>query len=42
MRQDLQVSESIVINADLAKVWDVLTNPEIIKEYLFGTETITD
>ena len=24
------------------KDWDVLTNPEIIKEYLFGTETVTD
>lgn len=42
MNLDLQVSESIVINADLAKVWNVLTNTEIIKEYLFGTETVTD
>jgi uncharacterized protein YndB with AHSA1/START domain len=42
MNHDLSVSESIVINADLAKVWNVLTNPEIIKEYLFGTETLTD
>lgn len=42
MNHTLSVSESIVINADLEKVWDVLTNPEIIKEYLFGTETVTD
>jgi len=42
MRLDLAVSESIVISADLVKVWNVLTNPEIIKEYLFGTETLTD
>jgi len=42
MNLDLQASESVVIKADLAKVWDVLTNPEIIKEYLFGTETLTD
>jgi uncharacterized protein YndB with AHSA1/START domain len=42
MRQDLEVSQSIAINAGSAKVWNVLTNPEIIKEYLFGTETITD
>ncbi|HTA28643.1 MAG TPA: SRPBCC domain-containing protein [Bacteroidia bacterium] len=42
MNHNLQVSESVVINADLAKVWNVLTNPEIIKEYLFGTETVTD
>jgi uncharacterized protein YndB with AHSA1/START domain len=42
MRQDLIVSKSIDINASTTKVWDALTNPEIIKEYLFGTETITD
>ncbi len=42
MNLDLVVSGSIVINADLARVWDVLTNPVLIKEYLFGTETITD
>ena len=42
MRHDLIVSKSIDIDADPSKVWDALTNPEIIKEYLFGTETITD
>lgn len=42
MRLDLQVSESIVVNVPASKMWEVLTNPEIIKEYLFGTETITD
>ncbi|HTB31716.1 MAG TPA: SRPBCC domain-containing protein [Bacteroidia bacterium] len=42
MNHNLQVSESVVINANPAKVWNVLTNPEIIKEYLFGTETVTD
>jgi len=42
MKLDLQVSESIVINAGAARVWNVLTNPEIIKEYLFGTQTVTD
>ncbi|MCX6170033.1 MAG: SRPBCC family protein [Ignavibacteriales bacterium] len=30
------------INAPSSKVWDALTNPEIIKQYLFGTETVTD
>ena len=39
---DLSVSKSVVINAPVSKVWDALTNPQIIKEYLFGTETITD
>ncbi|MEP6951527.1 MAG: SRPBCC domain-containing protein [Ginsengibacter sp.] len=42
MRHDLTVSESIDIYAAPSKVWDALTNPEIIKKYLFGTETITD
>lgn len=42
MRQDLVVAKSIDINAPTAKVWEALTKPEVIKEYLFGTETITD
>ena len=42
MRHDLTVSKSVITNANQDKVWNALTNPEIIKEYLFGTETITD
>lgn len=42
MRQDLIVSHSVEIKAEPKQVWNALTNPEIIKEYLFGTETITD
>jgi uncharacterized protein YndB with AHSA1/START domain len=42
MRHDLTVSESVKINTPASKVWNALTNPQIIKEYLFGTETITD
>ena len=42
MRKDLQVSESIEINNTPAKVWQGLTTPSIIKEYLYGTETVTD
>jgi uncharacterized protein YndB with AHSA1/START domain len=42
MRQDLIISESVNINASPERVWEVLTNPEIIKEYLFGTNTVTD
>ncbi|MVM32635.1 SRPBCC domain-containing protein [Spirosoma sp. HMF4905] len=42
MRNDLIVSESVDINASPSKVWDVLTTPDLIKEYLFGTETVTD
>lgn len=42
MNKELTVITSIKINADKAKVWDALTNPEKIKIYLFGTETLTD
>ncbi len=42
MNKELTVTTSIEINADRAKVWDALTNPEKIKVYLFGTETLTD
>lgn len=42
MNHNLRVDASVVINTDTKKVWDMLTNPEKIKEYFFGTETITD
>lgn len=42
MNKNLKISESIVINADADKVWDVLTNPDKIKIYLGIPETITD
>ena len=42
MNPNLIVSKSIDINAAPSKVWNALTNPQIIKEYLFGTETITE
>lgn len=42
MDQTLEVSESIIVNASADKVWNALTDPSLIKDYLFGTETITD
>src|ERR1700685_1290762 len=42
MNHDLVVSESIDINRPVADIWNTMTNPKIIKEYLFGTETITN
>ena len=42
MNKNLRVSKSIAINSTAGEVWDALTNPENIKVYLFGTETITD
>ena len=42
LNNDLEASGTILINAQLEKVWKALTEPELIKEYLYGTETITD
>lgn len=40
--QTLQVSRSITIDAPTVDVWSALTDPEKIKLYFFGAETITD
>ena len=42
MLKTLVSKSSVVINAPVDKVWEALTNPSLIKEYLFGTNTITD
>ena len=42
MNDKLTAKASRIINAPISKVWQALVNPEIIKEYLFGTEVITD
>jgi uncharacterized protein YndB with AHSA1/START domain len=34
--------QSIVIHAGAARVWEALTDPKAIQQYLFGTEVITD
>ncbi len=42
MNSFFNAKQSIVINASSADVWDALTNPVKIKQYLFGTEVISD
>ncbi len=42
MEKGLVARASISINAPAAKVWDSLTNPEVIKQYMFGTSVISD
>lgn len=37
-----KIEKSIEISASKQKLWDGLTNPDIIKQYMFGTETICD
>lgn len=39
---ELLVKNKITINAPAKKVWDVLTNPEQTKKYMFGCETVSD
>jgi uncharacterized protein YndB with AHSA1/START domain len=29
-----------MINVSVAKVWDALTNPSVIKHYMFGTMVV--
>ncbi len=33
---------SITINAPVARVWDAFVKPEIIKQYMFNTNVVTD
>jgi uncharacterized protein YndB with AHSA1/START domain len=42
MNQKYTAKASTTINAPISKVWQALVNPEIIKQYLFDTEVITD
>ncbi|MDZ4824826.1 MAG: SRPBCC domain-containing protein [Flavobacteriales bacterium] len=41
MPQPVIVKNNITINAPVLKVWDVLTNPEQTKKYMFGCETVS-
>lgn len=42
MDKDLKITVTETIDAPVSRVWEALTNKEIIKEYFFGTETETD
>ena len=42
MKETYLAKVSISIDAPKEKVWEALTKPELIKQYLFGTEVITD
>jgi uncharacterized protein YndB with AHSA1/START domain len=42
MTHILTLKKSIEINSSVSKVWEVLTNPELIKLYFFGTNCVTD
>lgn len=38
----LSVRKTIKINTDSSKVWDALTNPKLMKKYLFDTNVKSD
>lgn len=42
MATDKILNKTISINASTSKVWNTLTNPDLIKEWLFGTKVISD
>ena len=42
MNNTFVAKATITINAPAARVWDALTQPELIKRYLFGTQVTTD
>jgi len=41
-KNELMVKKTISIHASAVKVWETLTRPELIKQWLYGTETISD
>jgi uncharacterized protein YndB with AHSA1/START domain len=42
MNKGFLARATTTINATASRVWDALTQPELIKQYLFGTEVTTD
>jgi uncharacterized protein YndB with AHSA1/START domain len=42
MDRNLIAMASVTINAPSKKVWDALVNPEAIKQYMFGTNVVSD
>ena len=42
MNETQTAKATITINVPTSKVWEALTKPEWIKQYLFGTEVTTD
>lgn len=42
MNNKFTAKATSTINAPTSKVWDALTKPDLIKQYLFGTEVNTD
>ncbi len=42
MKNTLIAKAQVEINAPIARVWDALVNPEMIKQYMFGSTVVSD
>lgn len=42
MNKDLLVRKTVKIDVNISKVWNALTNPKVIKQYLFGAKVTSD
>jgi len=42
MNKTLTAQATVTINAPAVRVWKALTDPELIKQYLFGADVMTD
>ena len=42
MNKNLIASASLIINAPSGRVWSALVNPEAIKQYMFGTNVVSN
>lgn len=42
MKSNITGEAALTINAPATAVWEALTNPDLIKQYFFGTNTTTD
>ncbi len=42
MNKKFTAKASTTIHAPASNVWDAITKPELIKQYMFGTDVITD
>jgi uncharacterized protein YndB with AHSA1/START domain len=42
MSENLVAKAEIIVNRPISVVWDALTNPDMIKQFMFDTEVVTD
>ncbi|MEZ5072103.1 MAG: SRPBCC family protein [Bacteroidales bacterium] len=42
MQTHHKISVKTIVDAPFDKVWDALTKPDLVKQYFFGTELLTD